>query len=254
MVQASNKLEMKFIGVDFGWSSGASGLCCLVWRKHHLEILNLTTVLEIDRILAWIDDWVSPKAPALIAVDAPTIINNQTGMRLADKLTHQYFGRYHAGCYPANLSLKFADRTIGFSKSLLAKNFQHAPTIKQQQLGRYQIEVFPHPATINLFGLSRILKYKKGKIAERQKELNKLRGQITNVLPKLEPALNLTCLNQIPVIPLQPTGKQLKAIEDQLDSLLCAYIAAYWWYWGEAKNLVLGDLDTGYIVIPRYLE
>ncbi len=251
MVETDKKLEMKFIGVDFGWSSGASGLCGLVWRNGNLEILDITTVWEIKDILAWIDRWVAPTAPALIAVDAPTIINNQTGMRLADKLTHKYFGRYHAGCYPANLGLKFADRTVGFGKSLLAKNFQHAPTIKPKQLGRYQIEVFPHPATINLFALERIVKYKKGNIADRRRELNKLRVYIINILPQLEPGLSLATLKQIPVIAPQQTGKELKAIEDRLDSLLCAYVAAHWWYWGESKNMVLGNLDNGYIIIPN---
>lgn len=242
---------MRFIGVDLGWSSGASGLCCLDWRNERLEILDLTTVLEIEDILTWIDYWISPDAQGIIAVDAPTIINNQTGMRLPDKLTHKYFGRYHAGCYPANLGLAFASRTTGFSNSLLSRNFHHAPTIEPQKLGRYQIEVFPHPATINLFGLERIIKYKKGKISDRRKELNKLRDYITDIVPKLEPALSQTSLKQIPVITEKPTGKKLKAIEDQLDSLLCAYVAAHWWYWGKAKNIVLGDLDTGFIVIPE---
>jgi predicted RNase H-like nuclease len=242
---------MKLIGVDFGWSSGASGLCCLAWQGNTLEVMELTTILEIKDILGWIDRQTGNNAPALIAIDAPTIINNPTGMRLADKLTHKHFGRYHAGCYPANLGLKFAPRTTGFSQSLLARNFQHAPKIEPQQLGRYQIEVFPHPATINLFGLARILKYKKGRLADRSKELTKLRGYITDILPKLEPVLSLSSLNYLPVIATQQTGKELKAIEDQLDSLLCAYIAAYWWYWGITKNMVLGDLDTGFIVIPN---
>ena len=242
---------MKFIGVDFGWTSGASGLCCLVLQGNKLAILDITTRFKVNDILAWIDLWVSPQAPALIAVDAPIIINNQTGMRLADKLTHKYFGRYHAGCYPANLNLGFSDRTVGFSQSLIARNFDHAPAITLKKLGRYQIEVFPHPATINLFGLDKILKYKKGKIAQRQLELNKLRDRITQILPQLEPALDLSTIKKIPAIPNKLTGKELKTIEDKLDSLLCAYIAAYWWYWGEAKNMVLGDLDNGYIIIPK---
>jgi predicted RNase H-like nuclease len=249
---------MKFIGVDFGWSSGASGLCCLEWQDKALKILDLTTILNLEDILSWIDRHTPRQDPALIAVDAPTIINNPTGMRLADKLTHKHFGRYHAGCYPANLGLKFALRTTGFSQSLLMRNFQHAPKIEPQQLGRYQIEVFPHPAMINLFRLSRILKYKKGRLADRRVELTKLRNYLTDILPQLEPALSLASLDCIPAI-AQPggssiaakqTGTELKAIEDRLDSLMCAYIAAQWWYWGEAKNMVLGDIDTGFIIIP----
>ena len=244
---------MKFIGIDLGWISGASGLCCLNWRDNKLEILELTTKLEIEAVLTWIDNWVSLQEPAIIAIDAPTIISNQTGMRLADKLTHKYFGRYHAGCYPANLNRPFASRTIGLGESLMAKKFIHAPTIEPQKLGRYQIEVFPHPATIKLFNLDRILKYKKGKLAERQAELNRLQTYIHNVLPKLEPSLNLTCSSNKAIMPImdnQLKGKELKTIEDKLDSLICAYIAAHWWYWGESRNMVLGDVRTGYIVVP----
>ncbi|MEL6440061.1 MAG: DUF429 domain-containing protein [Cyanobacteria bacterium J06621_8] len=242
---------MKFIGVDFGWSSGASGLCRLVWRKQSLEILELTTILEIPDILSWIDAGVAPNESAMIAVDAPTIINNQTGMRLPDKLTHKHFGRYHAGCYPANLGLKFASRTTGFSHSLLEKNFVHAPKIEPQQPGRFQIEVFPHPATINLFNLEQIIKYKKGRIGDRRQELSRLRHYIISILPQLEPALSISTLKQIPLISEQQTGKELKSIEDCLDSIICAYVAAHWWYWGIAKNLVLGDIDQGFIVIPN---
>ena len=246
---------MKFIGIDLGWISGASGLCCLNWRDNKLEILELTTKLEIEAVLTWIDNWVSLQEPAIIAIDAPTIISNQTGMRLADKLTHKYFGRYHAGCYPANLNRPFASRTIGLGESLMAKKFIHAPTIEPQKLGRYQIEVFPHPATIKLFNLERILKYKKGRLSDRTQELIKLNNYITTVLPTLIPTLNLnqnqnSPTSTLPQIPSKITGRELKNIEDQLDSLLCAYIAAHWWYWGKERNLVLGDINTGYIIVP----
>lgn len=240
---------MKFVGIDFGWVSGASGLCCLEWRDNKLEILEITTKREIAAILTWIDNWIAKDEPALIAVDAPTIIPNQTGTRLPDKLTHKYFGRYHAGCYPANLNRPFAERTVGFGRSLTAREFIHAPTMEAQKLGRYQIEVFPHPAIVNLFGLEKILKYKKGKIAERRVELIKLRSYILNRLPQLEPPL-IPELEILPAIADKTTAKELKAIEDRLDSLICAYVGAYWWYWGLAKNLVLGDVTTGYIVIP----
>jgi predicted RNase H-like nuclease len=55
----------------------------------------------------------------------------------------------------------------------------------------------------------------------------------------------------LPDLPSIVTGKIFKEIEDKLDSLICAYVAAYWWYWGAAKNLVLGNETAGYIVIPN---
>lgn len=243
---------MKFIGIDLGWSSGASGLCCLNWENNQLELIECDRQQSLNDILAWIDSQISPTEPAIIAVDAPTIIANLTGMRDADKLTHKHFGRYHAGCYPANLSRPFAQKTVEFGLSLESRGFVHAPIIEAKKLGRYQIEVYPHPATINLFKLDRIIKYKKGKLAERQLELMKLCQYIVDILPSLEPSLNLSCGTGILPVSQTPTSTAtLKALEDQLDALLCAYIGAHWWYWGIERNLVLGDRATGYIVIPQ---
>jgi predicted RNase H-like nuclease len=246
---------MKFLGIDLGWTSGASGLCCLDWSDGYLQLLDLDRQQTIADILNWVDKWTSPTQPAMIAVDAPTLIPNATGMRLPDKLAHKHFGRYHAGCYPANLGRPFAQRTVDFGLSLEAQGFAHAPVITPQTLGRFQIEVFPHPAIVHLFGLTRILKYKKGTLAERRLELMKLRQHILDTLPTLEPALNFSsvplCASFLPEI--AATGAALKAVEDQLDSLICAYVAAHWWYWGSDRNWVLGDATTGYIVVPAPL-
>lgn len=249
-------MVMKFLGIDLGWTSGASGLCCLIWSEGCLHVLDLHRQQTSADILNWVDYWASSPEPAMIAVDAPTLIPNTTGMRLPDKLTHQHFRRYHAGCYPANLGRPFARRTVEFGLSLEARGFAHAPVIAPQQLGRFQIEVFPHPAIVHLFGLNRILKYKKGRIADRRLELTKLRQYILDILPALKPSLNLSSSrcpqylrdSFLPQIPT--TGTALKAVEDQLDSLICAYVAAYWWYWGIERNWVLGDVATGYIVVP----
>lgn len=248
---------MKFLGVDLGWQSQPSGLCCLGWQQQKLRLLHLTRLADIPDVLACIDTWVSAEEAAVIAVDAPTLIANATGMRLADRLAHKHFGRYHAGCYPANLSRPFAQRTVGFGLSLAAKGFAHAPDITPRQPGRYQIEVFPHPAIVHLFGLSQILKYKKGRLAERRAELIRYCNYILTVLPTLEPPIVGADLAEASLLHDVPqTGAALKALEDQLDSLICAYVAAHWWYWGRERNWVLGAETPaaccveGYIIVP----
>ncbi|MEB3160399.1 MAG: DUF429 domain-containing protein [Synechocystis sp.] len=244
---------MKFIGIDLGWRSGESGLCCLQLVGHGLQLVDVTRRLSLEEIFAWLDHWVEPGQGAMVAVDAPTLIPNPTGTRLPDRLTHQYFGKYHAGCYPANLGRPFAERTIAVGLELEARQFAHAPTIDPQLPGRYQIEVFPHPAMIRLFELDRIIKYKKGTLAEKKAALVFLQTCLQTHLSPLTPALDITtasiqCLWRSP---LDLKGKDLKALEDQLDSLMCAYIGAYWWYWGLERNQVLGDRRSGYIVVPE---
>ncbi len=105
----------------------------------------------------------------------------------------------------------------------------------------------PHPAIVNLFGLERILKYKKGRISDRCLEFIKLQNYILEILPSLSPPLSL--IDSFP-LEIPTTCAALKEIESKFYSLICAYVAAYWWFWEIQSNLALGDLTTGYIVIP----
>lgn len=252
---------MYCLGVDLGWVSGASGLCCLAWDPAGLQLLDLRCEVNLDAILAWVEQWLPENTPGLVAIDAPTLIPNPSGMRTCDRQAHQLLGKYQAGCYPANQGLGFAPRTVGFAEKLLDRGFHHAPIITAQQPGRYQIEVFPHATTVQLFGLKQIIKYKKGRLQERQTGLETLRTLILENLPKLDPPLPI---NSLPEIPPKVSLKALKAIEDQLDSLICAYMGAYWWAWGLERSWVLGGqefcpqptasrdyLNTGFIVIPQ---
>jgi len=241
---------MLFIGADLGWQSGQSGLCALTFengasQNGTLQLQSLCCQLTLNDVLTWVDRVAPVSTSAIIGVDAPLVIPNETGMRSPDRLAHKYFGKYHAGCYPANQNSPFSARLTQFSRDLATRGFCHGTTLKPQQSGRYQIEVFPHPATIQLFNLPRILKYKKGRLAERAEALNQLRNYILQKLAIHEPSLAISDLPSIPA-----TGKAMKAVEDQLDSLLCAYVSAYWWYWGLARNQVLGSTAEGYIVIP----
>lgn len=219
--------------------------------------------MAIADIFEWIQNQLGSEAEtvaAVIAVDAPTIIPNETGMRLPDRLAHKHFRQYHAGCYPANLGRPFASRTLEFGQRLEEMGFLHQPELNvSQSPGRYQLEVFPHAAMIHLFQLARILKYKKGRLAERRTELLRLRDLMRSHLPHLTPALRLptprhtqgvATSGEIDLPDIPTGGRALKAAEDQLDSIICAYVAAHWWYWGQAKNWTLGDRTTGYIVIP----
>jgi predicted nuclease with RNAse H fold len=102
-------------------------------------------------------------ANAVVAVDAPLVIPIQTGIRVAERQLNRQFRRYHAGCYPANLGRPFTPYALAFSKALEAQGFQHGVEMSPRQPGRFQIEVHPHAATVSLFELPRIIKYKRGR-------------------------------------------------------------------------------------------
>ena len=239
---------MRFLGIDFGWQGKPSGLAVMEWRSPSMHLLSMDRLTGLDDILAWVDA-AYEDGPAVIAVDAPIIIINQSGMREADKLMHKHFGKFHAGCYPANLGLPQARRTVEIGHALETKGFQHSVSIPPREPGRYQFEVHPHSAMVQLFDLPRIIKYKKGRLADRRTELERYRGFMLTRLPKLDPPVAPFSLPELPY-----TGAAMKDIEDRMDAVMCAYVASHWWYWGTERNQVHGTRKDGYIVVPHSLS
>lgn len=222
-----------FLGVDLGWYGKPTGLAAIAGNA----VQAITRLEETAAILDWIDQ-AAARGPCVVAVDAPLVIPNATGIRDAERLLNRDFRRFHAGCHAANLGLPFAERVTAFAQALTERGFQHGADMPARAPGRYQIEVHPHAATVQLFGLERIVKYKRGLRAERARGLQQLRQLMLAHLPV---AMNL---------PAVPRQGNLKPVEDQLDAVLCAYIAAHWWQWGPARNHVYGTNASGYIVVP----
>jgi predicted RNase H-like nuclease len=232
-----------FLGVDLGWYGKPSGLASIAVNPEGLSLRNVTRLEDTDDILRWIKSEAGGGS-AVVGVDAPLVIRNCTGIRDAERELNSEFRRYHAGCHAANLGRPFARNVLSFSRRLTELGFCHGADIRARQGGRFQIEVHPHAATVNLFDLPRIVKYKRGRRAERAKELNRLRELMLSRLPLLDPALSLR-------LPSLPTTGNLKPVEDEIDAVLCAYIAAHWWFWATQRNRVYGCSGKGYIVVPE---
>lgn len=232
-----------FIGVDLGWYGKPSGLASIRLEGSNLHLGNIERLEGADEILDWIQSEVGTSS-AVAAVDAPLVIRNATGIRPAERGLNRDFRRFHAGCHPANLGRPFAENVIAFSQALEQLGFVHGTSMRPRQEGRFQIEVHPHAATVTLFGLDRIVKYKRGTRDQRAKELRRLRRLLLTRLPALDPALTLR-------LPAVPAIGNTKAVEDRIDAVLCAYVGACWWIWANDRNRLYGDRDTGYIVVPH---
>jgi pyridoxamine 5'-phosphate oxidase len=201
-----------------------------------------------DDIIQWAAD--TAGNDAVIGIDAPIVVPDDVpdaiAMRSADRLAHSLYGKYHAGPSPANLSPQVWRRTTQLSSSLVNLRFAHGDQLAPHSEGRHQIEVHPPAASVQLFLLARVVRYRSGTIAERKDGLRLLRGLMLDHFPRLFPRLAVTELPEIPSL-----SPDLKAMQHRLDSLMGAYVAAHWWYWGRERNEVLGDAQNGYIVVPR---
>jgi pyridoxamine 5'-phosphate oxidase len=235
---------MRFIGIDFGWKRQASGLALFSWNGHSLHLEELAVVEKPADIVEWVSSRAG--ADAVVGIDAPTVIPNDTGLREVDTICHKRFGRHHGGIYPPNRERDYWLRTTGFAASLAAAGFHHGDAMPPRASGRWQIEVFPNAATLHLFSVDRIIAPKNISFTQRRAELVKFRETLLDQLPRLTPRLAVSGVAAIPAF-----SRDIKPVISQIEAVLDAYIAAYWWYWGTARNEVLGDSTRGYVVIPQ---
>jgi len=234
---------MRFIGIDLGWLGKPTGLAHLEWNGRRLHLTDLHRLASHQEVL----EHVPSNQPTWIAIDAPVLITNKSGTRNADRICTEIFASQHAGCYPINLGLPFAGKVLQLIHAIQAKGYSTEVPQQPQSQTSHLFEVYPHAASIRLFNLPQILKYKKGPKATRLQALTEYRQLLATQLNTRRP--NLT-LKHLP-----PTGQtltEMKACEDQLDAVLCAYIAAHYWYWGAARNNILGHPPTGFIVNPSF--
>lgn len=232
-----------FVGVDLGWYGKPTGLASIETNSNGLRLRNVTRLQDTAEILCWISAEAGD-GTSVVGVDAPLVISNQTGIRDAERQLNREFRRFHAGCHAANLGRPFAPNVLAFSGRLAALGFAHGAGMAAREKGRFQIEVHPHAAAVSLFDLPLIVKYKRGLREARARELRRLRKLMLTHLPLLSPSLSM----QLPSVPAKGN---LKVVEDQIDAVLCAYVAAYWWFWATERSHVYGSNEEGYIVAPR---
>ncbi|MFV9505095.1 MAG: DUF429 domain-containing protein [Oscillochloridaceae bacterium umkhey_bin13] len=246
-----------YIGLDLAWSGrNLSGAATLQGDQYGAQMCAAPVLLrDLDAIVAYVDQQAG-RDDAIVAVDAPLRVPNQTGQRPADAALSAAFRRYEAGAHPVNRRLLDRDGTGVRGEQLVdrltALGFAPAAHIAAGQPGRLICEVYPHPALVVLFGLTKSLKYKarQGRAHEiRLAEWQRYQAAMRS-LAQADPPLggDLSLLDP-DLAGLGATA--LKHYEDQVDALCCAYLALYLHRWGTARSVTFGDLATGWIITPK---
>jgi predicted RNase H-like nuclease len=243
---------MRFVGIDLAWSDrNPTGGVVIEEQAGSGRLVGYHDALWSDADVVALAAGAADADGALVAVDAPLVVPNATGARPCDRLVTRRFGRYQAGARPAyrgSPSFNVRMRGEDLVAALVAAGFSHSPDVARRGPARQVFEVYPHPATVVLFGLEKTLKYKHrhdraARLAE-YRRYQALLGGLAGADPPLAPPAFL----DRDVTGL--AGQALKSYENLLDALLCAYVAYWCWHHGPAGYEVLGDLATGYIVVP----
>ena len=243
-----------FIGIDLAWSPrNPTGAAVLRGDAGGAGLIDHGLLGDDRSIIDYIVRHAS-EGSAIVAVDAPLWVPNETGRRPGEAEIGRVFARYQAGAHPANRSRLAFDGIVrgeALVASLAAHGFVHAPEIAAGVPVRQVIEVFPHPAMVALFGLERTLKYKAKprRSAElRLSEWRRYQAYLAALAAADPPLRDHAALTSQDVAALR--GRRLKDYEDQVDALMCAYIALYAFRWGAARCRSFGTFEGGYIFTP----
>jgi len=238
-----------FVGIDLAW--GDRGPTGLAVTDDSGQLRHLAVAGDDADILAQLDPYV--RGDCVVAIDGPLVVVNPRGSRSCEQQLNRDFRKFDAGAYPANTGLPwFADGGRG-ARLCQALGLDVAPC---SQSPRRALEVYPHAASVALFGLSKTLKYKQ----KPGRNVDQLRVELLRLIDLVESLRHAD----------PPTGvdghhgwqdlknsvhaatrkSQLRRAEDPVDAILCAHIARF----ATARPddvVVYGDAVTGCIVTPR---
>ncbi len=249
----SHPSRLTVVGLDLAWSPrNPTGGSVVLWdgRTGRLAAPPRADLGGNDEIVSYVAE-ATGDGPAVVAIDCPLAVPNASGLRACDVLVNRFFREYEAGVYPANrrnLGRYGGLRGLALSEALAAEDFSLDP---RRLARRSVIEVYPHAATVTLFNLRRTLKYKSRRgrsYEERWRELGRLQ-RLLRGLRHADPPLILGG-GVVGSAARGVRGAALKALEDGLDSLVCAYVGLLYGIEETRRIAIFGDAARGHIAIP----
>lgn len=166
-------------------------------------------------------------APDLVAIDMPLSLEPIVGPRASDRSVSRAFAKFWASAYSPNTTRpgKLSD---AMRADFDAAGFTLWTAAERSEPG--MVEVYPHTALIALSGDKKRLEYKVGKtttywpgrpLVERRRLLGDVWRRIVRLLEK--EIAGVECA--LPSPSAEAVGRELKAYEDRLDAVVCAWVA-----------------------------
>jgi predicted RNase H-like nuclease len=187
------------------------------------------------------------RSGCVLAINAPVIVENLSGSRPCDKLLAEHFNQYKIDEYANNTVSASHPRTL--AKGLFRMGFEPDP---QSEGPDRIIETHTQSAQVLLFGVDRPVRMKAGPIGGRKEGVQRIRELIVERLyvgtPRLLPSTALDSLMSAHLPDLN--GTRLGELEERLEALMVAYVAAWLGENGIEGCAFLGDLTRGYILLP----
>lgn len=249
----------RFLGIDLAWGEGTdrraaneSGVVCI---DETGVVVDAGWATGIPDVADWIVAHAEPGD--VIAIDAPLVVHNTSGMRLCEREVGQRYGRWHVSAYPSNLALP-ALGGVALRLLLEAAGLEYLDGLRTPSSDAIVFfECYPHTTLVGApeLGYSDARpRYKKLDPSVPPPERRAARASVADdLIARLarlrtaEPPMDLAT---------HPVTKELldtstpskesahKHREDLIDAAICAWTAAAWSHFGLERFQVLGSTDA----------
>jgi predicted RNase H-like nuclease/L-amino acid N-acyltransferase YncA len=238
-------------GFDSAWSKRNRGaIAHLIACDGKAQFMAPQTA-SFDEALASIKAIGVDATIQVVGIDQPLIVSNQIGCRPVERVFQSLMSSVRGAIQPANRTkaelfgdgapiwsfLCDLDADLSWSRSTGATS------------GTYAIEIYPAVALLALFpqflARGRAAKYNP---ANKTFELADWR-LVCDSLADLGGKLGFDGLPEWAMAHGRII-KPRKADQDRLDAAICVVVTYLWWRYGLERSIVVGDLETGYIVTP----
>lgn len=237
----------RYLGLDLAWAprKSSGGAVVEVSEDGGAQLISSTALRTHEDILGWIARN-RGRAGCVLAVNAPIIVENTSGRRPCDEMVADHFGEYFVDEYQVNTVNASHPRTIG--RALMRMGFDPNPMAEGDRV----VETYNQAAQVLLFGGERPVRLKSGPVGARKDSVARFREllweRLGDAMPHLEetPALDDLLEADLP----SSNGSRVGELEERLEATLCAYTAAYLGLRGPESCAFLGDLNSGYVLLP----
>jgi len=236
----------RYLGLNLAWAPRTpSGGAVIEATEEGVKLISTTSLRAHEDILAWIARN-RGRQGAVLAVNAPIIVENTSGARQCDRALMEHFSRHLLDEYQANTVNASHPRTMG--RAMMRMGFDPDPSAEGDRV----IETCNKAIQVLLFDVDRPIRLKSGPVGARKDAVSRFRETMWEMLSDADPpllpspALSRLLRADLP----SSNGSRVGELEDRLEATLSAYIAAYLALRGPHECAFLGDLENGYILLP----
>nr|WP_206530333.1 DUF429 domain-containing protein [Nordella sp. HKS 07] len=244
-----------YIGFDSAWADNPKApgaICAIAFNDGTPVRFHAPQLVSFDQAVAFIRKARFEGGNTLIALDQPTVVPNLTSMRPVERAAASLVSWLGGGVQPANRGRlgMFCDASPIWRFLDMIGAIQDPEESRTASTGLYLIEVFPALALASLgdcfFGRKGGPRYNPAR-----KKTFRLIDWVRVAEIAAQEASAFGC-NSLAAW-CRDAGRiadPRKADQDMMDSVLCALIAMHWRLRPREASLLLGDLTTGYMVLP----